>query len=159
MAISNVIQNVANQLQNPQSSSSSSTIDFLSNGYEQGLSGDSLNPLPIEDYSIGSDISNWFTGNYDKMKDLYQNYYLNYIMGYNERLDNTRYQRAFKDLEEAGLNPYLLVTGGSASPASGGSASISSDASSNFQSGRAGAFLASLLKLVGASAILGKLIK
>lgn len=157
MAVSDAVQTVIDRLQIPQSSTS--MTDFMSSGYEQGLAGDPLNPLPIEDYGIGADISNWFTGNYDKMKDLYQNYYLNYIMGYNERLDNTRYQRAFKDLEKAGLNPYLLVTGGSASPAGGGNVSISSDASSNFQSGRAGAFLASLLKLVGVSAILGKMFK
>lgn len=155
-----MIGGAISQLQDKITSSSGSGLNnFLTSGYEQGLAGDPLNPLPIEDYSVGADISNWFTGNYDKMKDLYQNYYLNYIMGYNERLDNTRYQRAFKDLEDAGLNPYLLVTGGSASPASGGSASISSDASSNFQSGRAGSFLSSLLRLVGASAILGKLMK
>ena len=144
------------------SSSSSNTsvessLDFLSNGYESGLNNDGLRGLPISDYSLGADISNWFTGNYDKLKDMYQNYYTNYMLGYNEYLENTRYQRAYKDLMDAGLNPYLLVASGSVSPAGGGSYNPSSNFESSFKDSRGFDLLQSILKIAGIVAIAGKM--
>lgn len=133
------------------------TYDWLSSGYESGLANEGLKGIPIGDYSLGADISNWFTGNYDQIKDLYQNYYTNYMLGYNEYLDNTRYQRAYKDLMSAGLNPYLLVTGGSASPGSGGSYGVDSSFSSNFKGDKGSSAMTTLLKIAGMIILAGKI--
>lgn len=132
-------------------------MSFLANGYEAGLNNEGLQGIPIDDYSLSADISNWFSGNYDKIRDLYENYYTNYMLGYNEYLDNTRYQRAMKDLMDAGLNPYLLLTGGSASPASGGSYNVSESSQGNFKSDRNFDLISMILKTLGAVAIFGKL--
>lgn len=131
-------------------------MSFMSRGYDAGLNNEGLQGIPIDDYSLGADISNWFSGNYDKIRDMYENYYTNYMLGYNEYLDNTRYQRAMKDLMDAGLNPYLLLTGGSASPASGGSYNVSESSQNNMKSGRSMDLFGMILKMLGAVAIFGK---
>lgn len=141
-------------LQSPQPTDD---LSWLDSGYDAGLNNEGLQGIPIDDYSLGADMSNWFTGNYDKIRDRYENYYTNYMLGYNEYLDNTRYQRAMKDLMDAGLNPYLLLTGGSASPASGGSYNVSESSQSNFKGERSSDLFGTILKLLGSIAIFTKI--
>lgn len=63
--------------------------------------------------NVGEGFGNNFTGNLDyaRQRQLQQR-----NMDYQERLSNTAYQRAGKDLKKAGFNPALMLTG--AKPAS-----------------------------------------
>lgn len=69
-----------------------------------------------------SRIGNYFTGEGDKVRDAYDAYLkqnerayeqakINDARAYELYLGSTQYQRAKKDMEAAGLNPYLLVNG------------------------------------------------
>lgn len=78
-------------------------------------------------------LADWFTGQYSQLKSDYEAYLQNMNIlneakatqsarAWEEYMDSTKYQRAFKDLERAGVNPYLLVNGGAA-PGVGSSSS------------------------------------
>ena len=69
-----------------------------------------------------------------------------------ERMDNTKYQRAIKDMKSAGLNPVLAVTGNGVSVGSGGggaSASISAPSMGAASGGLLGANDASISGYTG----------
>lgn len=46
-------------------------------------------------------------------------------MDYQTEMANTQYQRAVKDMQAAGLNPYLLMTGASTAPTPSGAMAVS----------------------------------
>lgn len=74
---------------------------------------------------------------------------------YEERLANTAYQRAFADMRDAGLNPYLVYSQGGATTPSGSAASYSGVGSSGGRGVHGGgnlAFLQTLLHAVGSIA-------
>lgn len=83
-------------------------------------------------------IMNWFTGEGKRVRDEYANYQENYLNNLNARneakavqsarawdefMSNTAYSRSFKDLENVGVNPYLLLNSGATPAASVGSSS------------------------------------
>lgn len=83
-------------------------------------------------------IMNFFTGEGKRVRDEYANYQENYLNNLNARneakavqsarawdefMSNTAYTRSFKDLENAGVNPYLLLNSGATPAASVGSSS------------------------------------
>lgn len=74
---------------------------------------------------------------------------------FQERMSNTSYQRAMKDLSDAGVNPLLAVQGlsGSSTP-SGSSASISQSSASKGDS-----VLGNLVKVAGSAALFAKVMK
>lgn len=75
-------------------------------------------------------------GNYDAYVQNYQQAYENYVADVNryyedkavqsarawdEKMSSSQYSRTFEDLQKAGLNPYMLLSSGSVSPAGYGS--------------------------------------
>lgn len=79
-------------------------------------------------------VANWFTGDVDKARNLYDAYLTNInnrneakstqsARAWDEYMSNTAYSRAFADLERAGVNPYLLLNNGSSPSTSVGAAS------------------------------------
>lgn len=79
--------------------------------------------------------------------------------------DNTKYQRAVEDMKKAGLNPFLLMSGGASSagtssPGSVGSGSISAVKASN--NSRSAQNLSSILQIIGSisqAVLMGILLK
>lgn len=78
-------------------------------------------------------LINFFSGEDKRVKADYDAYVANVTnrneakatqsaKAFEEYMSSTAYQRAFKDLEKAGINPYMLVNGG-ASPSAGSSSS------------------------------------
>lgn len=108
--------------------------DFITG---QGVSSDSVQQLPD---SIGSKFANWFSGRDSRLKSLYETYLMNNermwdlakindARRWEEYMDSTKYQRAAKDIQNAGFNPLLALTGGSvgstpASPTSNSAGSL-----------------------------------
>lgn len=86
-------------------------------------------------HNLFGDIKNFFDGYRNKMEDEYQTYLLNNQREYEQQnlvdarkfqdyMESTKYQRTVKDLEKAGLNPYMMVQSGL------GSTSVSSSSPS-----------------------------
>lgn len=82
---------------------------------------------------FGSGAENSFDEAYEAYKANWENDYNNYLNDLNnyyedkavqsarawdEYMSSSQYQRTFSDLEKAGVNPYMLVSSGSVSPAS-----------------------------------------
>ena len=93
-------------------------VDFNTFYKENGFTGTQIDPN-----NMLSKIANWFIGDVDSAKKMYESYLNNVNIrnearatqsarAWEEYMDSTKYQRAFQDLEKAGLNPYLLVNGG-----------------------------------------------
>lgn len=87
--------------------------------------------------SIAMRFIDFFTGEGGKMRNAYNTYLDNLATrnefkatqsarAWDEFLASTEYQRAFKDIEATGMNPYLLVNGGSIQPASVGNSAKAS---------------------------------
>lgn len=87
----------------------------------------------IDPNNILSKIGNFFVGDVDSAKKLYEAYLTNLNISneakavqsaraWEEYMDSTKYSRAFKDLERAGINPYLLLNSGN-TPGVGSSSS------------------------------------
>lgn len=107
---------------------------------------------------IGAGIANSFTGDLDYQRNVEfaqaQMYFnareaqLN--RDFQERMSNTQYQRAFKDLESAGLNPYLAYSQGGAGTPSGSVASSAGHTSGRTDGlGAVMGVIAPFLKLTG----------
>ena len=106
---------------------------FKSEGLEKSGVGGAYNPLRR--------FFNWVSGEGDRLNNKYKTYLENLnnhnefianqsARAYDKMMDDTKYQRMFKDFEAAGLNPYLLVNSGSFSA----SAPTSSKANYKFNS-------------------------
>lgn len=87
----------------------------------------------IDPNNILSKIGNFFVGDVDSAKKMYDSYLTNLNIrneakatqsarAWEEYMDSTKYSRAFKDLERAGINPYLLLNSGN-TPGVGSSSS------------------------------------
>lgn len=111
--------------------------------------------------ALGQGISNWFTGDLDYARNVeFAN--ANYLYSaqeaqknrdWQEMMSNTQYQRAVKDLEAAGLNPYLAYQQGGAGTPSGSVANASghSTGSPNGFGQLVSAMLGGLFKLTAQS--------
>ena len=111
-----------NSLKNPVHDISSAAKTFNINGpktFEQysGIS---------DPYSIGSRIDNFFTGKVTSAEKAYQNYLADYEFKRNAEAsakanqetwarEDSQIQRLMEDYQKAGLNPYLLLSGGNLS--------------------------------------------
>ena len=84
-------------------------------------------------YSPGNQFLGWLTGMTNKYKSLYEAYLTNVknknefiaaqsANAYQKMMDDTKYQRMMRDLEKAGLNPYLLINNNGISASSAPSA-------------------------------------
>lgn len=92
----------------------------------------------IPDYGSWSyKIAKFFSKDQNKAEQMYQTYLDNLnarneakatqsARAFDEYMSSTAYSRTFKDLEEAGVNPYMLLQSGSVSPSSVGSSAKSS---------------------------------
>lgn len=89
---------------------------------------------------------NWFTGDSKKWEREYNTYVDNYLSNLKNRneylatqsanafekmMDDTKIQRSMNDYEKAGLNPYLLINGGSI-----GSGSVPTSAKADYSTNR-----------------------
>lgn len=83
---------------------------FFQNGAEKGF-----------DEAYEAYKANWENDYNNYLNDIntyYENKAVQSARAFDEYMSNTAYQRAFKDLEKAGLNPYMLVGTSSIAPAS-----------------------------------------
>ena len=83
----------------------------------------------VDPDSLVGRVVNWFDGSRDKAYRDYQTYLDNVdrrnefnavqsARQYDKMMDDTKYQREMRDLQAAGLNPYLLVNNGGISASS-----------------------------------------
>lgn len=102
----------------------------------QSWHGDTIDGNPLSNLGFWGSVSNWFDGNVDYSRELQK---LGYENAYNameaaksrdwqEYMSNTAFQRQVKDMQTAGLNPYLAYGGYGASTGSGVSAHSGSGA-------------------------------
>lgn len=132
------------------------SADYVSNSnqfYSGTISQDGLYSGNLG-VGLGTGIANAFTGDLDYARQLESMSFQNAFNAeqaqiqrdYEERLANTSYQRAVKDLRAAGLNPYLAYSQGGASTPSGYAASSATGVAS-----KSGSIYGSILSaLVGA---------
>lgn len=84
-------------------------------------------------YSPGNQFLGWLTGFTNKYKSEYEAYLTNMknknefigtqsANAYSKMMDDTKYQRMMRDLQKAGLNPYLLINNNGISASSSPSA-------------------------------------
>ena len=106
-------------------------MDFNSfyNNYGRNKYGDWVDADPDHWFT---QIANFFTGDVNTARNLYDAYLTNtknkneFISAQSARawdkmIDDTKYQREMRDLQAAGLNPYLLINGNGLSASSYGS--------------------------------------
>lgn len=83
----------------------------------------------VDPDSLVGRVVNWFDGSRDKQYRDYQTYLDNLdrqnefnavqsARQYDKMIDDTKYQREMRDLQAAGLNPYLLINSGGISASS-----------------------------------------
>lgn len=99
------------------------------NDYMHDLYGDAWNGHEQSPDHWTQKINNFFTGDADRAKHMYDAYLTNLknrneflsqqsARAYDKMMDDTKYQRMMKDFEAAGLNPYLLINSGGVSASS-----------------------------------------